>query len=54
VAGAIVVALLALTVELIMEVVQRVSDPMRRANRTRSGADRDDLVTEGGMKGPRI
>jgi osmoprotectant transport system permease protein len=54
VAGAIVVALLALAVEVLMEVVQRVSDPMRRANRTRSGVDRDDLVTEPGMKGTGI
>ena len=54
VAGAIVVAILALGVEGLMELLQRVSDPMRRANRARSGMDRDDLVTEAGMKGPRI
>jgi osmoprotectant transport system permease protein len=59
VAGAIVVALLALLVEGIMEVLQRVTDPMRRANRTArpggpaGGRDgiRDEVVTEAGMKG---
>jgi osmoprotectant transport system permease protein len=55
VAGAIVVALLALSVEGIMEVLQRVSDPMRRAHRSgggpRRGAIRDEVVTEAGMKG---
>jgi osmoprotectant transport system permease protein len=57
VAGALVVALLALAVEGLMEVVQRVSDPMRRANRTivrgaaHGGEIRDEVVTEAGMKG---
>jgi osmoprotectant transport system permease protein len=56
VAGAIVVALLALAVEVVMALIQRVSDPMRRvgaAARDTVGAAgiRDDVVTEAGMKG---
>lgn len=50
VAGAILVAVLALAVEGLMEVLQRVSDPMRRASATPSAAGaptaiRDDVVT---------
>jgi osmoprotectant transport system permease protein len=60
VAGALVVAVLALAVEGLMEIVTRVTDPMRRANRTivraggvagEPGQIRDEVVTEAGMKG---
>jgi osmoprotectant transport system permease protein len=51
VAGALVVAVLALAVEGLMEVLQRTTDPMRRANRVAGPGIRDEVVTEPGMKG---
>jgi osmoprotectant transport system permease protein len=52
VAGALVVAALAIAVEGLMEVLQRATDPMRRARATTPGpAIRDEVVTEAGMKG---